>query len=610
MAGKQDISTALKRQLRSGKEYEKLMPAVKCESTPLGEGDTFFTVDQMRAWVEKYRWQTAKLALVLEGQSLQGTIANIYQFLYDHVQYTADGALQQLRSPACTWLQRKTGTDCKSFSVFASSILSNLGIKHAIRQVRQPYFFPDEFTHVYVVVYQDQTKETYSENAPTFVIDATRHQNTEVEYLEKADIFMPKLMHVGLNAPQDERTQRIIENFDSFCHFLLKKGAPEDQVIDLRKAVNYYTSKGFDPRINLVYDGVQVEGIVYPVSLTEYVPYLAIKQAFNSNRVVGLTGLGFSFSDAFSSFSGSTASNSTAVRTTSSSSGSGNANGGIVDAGLDLAAGAIPFGGIIKGILDKLELSKNISNVLKYGLSSWGASLTPEEIKKRFAENCYPWLQKMLSETTMENVDRQLTAIDANLRGNNHLFRTSQHEKAKSTKLANDWAEAETEKLLKEVIDGFNAQFEANNIRVTKRAVKATSSELRNYPIQGFSSGKDLKKAAPDRLNEIDFYVYTVDKSSLKSWNNQQLLQQQNQNNNTPTTTPTTGNTYQPVNSNGGATAGNGNGNGPVVTGQGETKSGNGGIIAAGVGLALLPFLLPMLKGGAKTVSKPAKKAK
>ena len=265
MAGKQDISTALKRQLRSGKEYDKLMPAVKCESTPLGEGDTFFTVDQMRAWIEKFRWQTAKLALLLEGQSLQETIDNIYRFLYDHVQYQADGALQQLRSPACTWASRKEGTDCKSFSVFASSILSNLGVKHFIRQVRQPYFYPEEFTHVYVVVPKDQSKETYSSTAPTFVLDATRHQNTEVQYLEKSDLYMPQLMHVGLNAPQDERTRQIIDNFDAFCNHLLQNGIPVDTVKAIRSQVNKFTSAGQDPSFHIVKEGVVIEGKLFPL---------------------------------------------------------------------------------------------------------------------------------------------------------------------------------------------------------------------------------------------------------------------------------------------------------------------------------------------------------
>lgn len=260
MAEKSDISTALKRKLKAGKEYDKLIPRVSCQETPLGEGDTFYTVDQMRTWIEKYRWQTAKLALKLQGRSLEETVNNIYRFLYDHVQYTADGALQQLRSPACTWAHRKQGTDCKSYSVFASSILLNLGIKHAIRQVRQPYFYPEEFTHVYVVIPVDQSVETISENAPTFVIDATKHQNTEVEYIQKADLVMNKLAHVGLNAPQNERTKNIIENFEKFSKFLIQKGISVATVNAMRQEVNKYTSKGLDPKFNIVDEGLVIQG--------------------------------------------------------------------------------------------------------------------------------------------------------------------------------------------------------------------------------------------------------------------------------------------------------------------------------------------------------------
>jgi len=259
MAETQDISTALKRTLKAGKEYSKLIPRVSCKQTPLGAGDTYYTVDQMRGWIEKFRHQTAKLSLTIEGHTLQETVNNIYQFLYDHVQYTADGALQQLRSPACTWAQRKQGVDCKSFSVFASSLLYNLGIVHAIRQVRQPYFYPEEFTHVYVVVPVDQSKDTISPNAPTFVLDATRHENTEVEFIEKADLHMNKLTHVGLNAPQDERTKNIIENFDKFCNHLIENGIPVATVKEISEQVNLYTSRGLDPKFQIVRDGIKIQ---------------------------------------------------------------------------------------------------------------------------------------------------------------------------------------------------------------------------------------------------------------------------------------------------------------------------------------------------------------
>lgn len=104
-----EISAVLKRNLKDGKEYDKLIPRVKCERTNLGEGDTFNTVDWMKDWIEKFSYQTVKLSPKLKGHTLEETVKNIYDFLYRHVQYTADGQLQQLRSPACIWAQRKEG---------------------------------------------------------------------------------------------------------------------------------------------------------------------------------------------------------------------------------------------------------------------------------------------------------------------------------------------------------------------------------------------------------------------------------------------------------------------------------------------------------------------
>lgn len=592
---KGNISTALKRNLSDGKEYSKLIPPVRCERTRLGEGDTFFTVDAMKDWVEKFSHQTAKLAPLFIGRTLEETVNNIYNFLYNHIQYEADGAEQQLRSPACTWVQRKEGVDCKSFSVFASSILSNLGIKHFIRQIRQPYFFPEEFTHVYVVVPQNQNK---IENSATFVLDATKHQNVESEYLEKVDLKMTKLSHIGLNAPapQDERTNRIVENFEKFSAFLLQKGAPIEAVNQIRGRVSSFTSKGQDPEINVVYGGLKVQGVLIPLQFKEHVPFLAVQQAFGGPKGLGFTsafgrsGLGVSFSNAFSDYSLITS--------------PGLAAGGIVDAGAELAAGAIPFGGLIKGLLDNLGLAANISNVLKYGLSSWGASATPEEMKKRFAEICYPWLQEKLAQTTMDNVDRQLTAIDVNLRGNSQFFKklAENHSRAKSTRLANEWGSQECNRLLTETIDGFNSQLQANGVSATRKQVDAKSSLLAPYPITSFWDRDDIKK---DRYwHDIPYYVYTVDKSSLKSWNTQQMQQQaQPQTGGTPTNTNTNDYTsgYQPTYD---GSAGNVN-QAPAPSSGGS----NMGLIIAGSALVAAPFLLPMIKKGSMKAAVKAKKS-
>ena len=267
MARTQDISVALKRKLEPGKKYDKLIPAVRCATTDLGEGDTFHTVEEMRDWIIKYSWQSARLAPLLNSGNPKQLANNIYRFLHDHVQYTADGALQQISSPACTWRKRKEGVDCKSFSVFASSILTNLGINHAIRQVRQPGYNPDNFTHVYVVIFQDQDQQSYSNDAPTFVIDATRHQNEEVTYLEKSDLMM--LQHVGLNAPDvgASPTSQVEDNFKRFCHFLVENGASVATVQALINEVYYYLNRGVDPEFQIIEHGVSVNGKAFTFQL-------------------------------------------------------------------------------------------------------------------------------------------------------------------------------------------------------------------------------------------------------------------------------------------------------------------------------------------------------
>jgi hypothetical protein len=258
-----DISQALKRQLRTGKEYDKLIPRVNCKPTALGKGDTFFTVDQMKEWIEKYSFQTMALAKKLKGKGLKETVDNIYNFLYNHIQYTADGETQRLLSPACAWKQRHAGLDCKSFSVFASSILLNLGIEHLIRQIKQPGFHPNEFTHVYVVI-------PHKNSSNGFIIDATKHQNVESIYIEKADQIMNKLTHVGLNAPAttDLRTDQIINSFEQFCRFLIEKGVSVDTVNAIRSHVSAFTSVGRDPKFRIYDRGIEVEGRKYPISFT------------------------------------------------------------------------------------------------------------------------------------------------------------------------------------------------------------------------------------------------------------------------------------------------------------------------------------------------------
>lgn len=260
-----EISQPLKRPLQNGARYTGLIPRVSCEATNLGDGsnNTIEGVEFMADWITKYAWQTKKLTqkLLQEGKisktDLQKTVNGIYSFLYRHVQYTADGSLQQLRSPACTWKQRKEGVDCKSYTIFTMSILQNLGITAAIRQVKQPGFYPEQFTHVYVVVPKNQnTKSSY------YVIDATKHTNTEGVFLTAKDKIMSGLKYEGLNAPAPKATAAVsgkaLENFNNFLYGLKDMGFSYITT----KSINSYTqnllSKGFDPYFIFSENGLHI----------------------------------------------------------------------------------------------------------------------------------------------------------------------------------------------------------------------------------------------------------------------------------------------------------------------------------------------------------------
>lgn len=193
-----NIDNLLQRKILGGQEYEPLFPRVSCDKTKLGNGNTFDTVRMIKDMVVQYNHQTTKVAMLLQQSSLKETCDKIYWFLYNHLQYKADGQQQMLRSPACAFKQRVQGVDCKTYSIFASCLLANMGIRHFIRQIKQPSFRPDLYTHVYVIVPLNQ--ETGDIKHGYFIIDGTTSTNREPIHIMAHDTEV-NLPHYGLNAP-------------------------------------------------------------------------------------------------------------------------------------------------------------------------------------------------------------------------------------------------------------------------------------------------------------------------------------------------------------------------------------------------------------------------
>ena len=147
----------------------------------LEDGEVSDTVTLMTGVVLKYLDDTARLAPILRRKSLESTCRAVWDFVYRHIQYKLDKkGVEQLRRPARTWQERKTGVDCDCMSIFVSSVLTNLQIPHSFRVTR---YSQDHWQHVYVAVPDGRGKE--------YIIDGVVSRfNYEKPYSAKMDYPM------------------------------------------------------------------------------------------------------------------------------------------------------------------------------------------------------------------------------------------------------------------------------------------------------------------------------------------------------------------------------------------------------------------------------------
>ena len=250
----ESINASLYRKIRSGKEFEKYFSKAACKPTFLGDGDTKFTLDQMKQWILKYQHHTLKLSKVLKSNNNKSTVQTIWNFLYQHFQYNADGWEQNLRSPFCSWDQRKQGIDCKSYSIFASTLLLNLGIEHSLRRVTQPSS-PNKWSHVYIIIPVNNTN---------LIIDGTTHTNVEVAFVQKDDLKM-KMPHYGLAAALEDtfigtnETELAILNFMEITKEMGLLGVSKETVNDIVSELRLYVEAGKDPMVELTETSITIE---------------------------------------------------------------------------------------------------------------------------------------------------------------------------------------------------------------------------------------------------------------------------------------------------------------------------------------------------------------
>ncbi len=147
------MESRTKRKIKSGLEFEQFFPAANLTNETVKKGASVSdTVKFIPKVVRETLSQTKKIAEHLQGTSLSETCKNIWQFVYEHIAYAKDeDGLEQIRAPARSWHDRFRGVDCDCYTVFISSILTNLKIPHSLRIAK---YHRDYFQHIYPVVHK------------------------------------------------------------------------------------------------------------------------------------------------------------------------------------------------------------------------------------------------------------------------------------------------------------------------------------------------------------------------------------------------------------------------------------------------------------------------
>ena len=136
---------------QNASHYDRLIPLPDADEDVLSD-DIIApkTVGFMWEIINETLWQTKALAQDLKGQNSRETFRNIWIFLHDNIQFRLDDG-EELRSPSRSWYDRKKGVDCDCFTIFACSILINLGYKPIIR-IGGYEDSGGGFSHVYTIM--------------------------------------------------------------------------------------------------------------------------------------------------------------------------------------------------------------------------------------------------------------------------------------------------------------------------------------------------------------------------------------------------------------------------------------------------------------------------
>jgi hypothetical protein len=157
------------------------------------------TMPLIKNKIQRTLHHTKKLAPKLKGATLEQTLRNNWNFIFNHIQYVKDEpGKEQVRSPRRMIHEGKGDCDC--FTVTLSSLLHNQGIPHKLRIMKQNG--KPNWSHIYVIV----PKPT----GGYYTLDPVTHRfNFEAAHTQTKDYPMALEYLDGLAATQACATNNV-----------------------------------------------------------------------------------------------------------------------------------------------------------------------------------------------------------------------------------------------------------------------------------------------------------------------------------------------------------------------------------------------------------------
>ena len=128
--------------------YDAFIDSSDGNKTLVGYGFNKSTLDELKEACKSYK-QVEKLAAHLKADSEAQSAFNVWHWLHCNVNYNYDKAgEEEIRTPARTWADRKTGVDCDCLAVFTACLFICMGYRPLFEIVA--FHNSPQYSHIYV----------------------------------------------------------------------------------------------------------------------------------------------------------------------------------------------------------------------------------------------------------------------------------------------------------------------------------------------------------------------------------------------------------------------------------------------------------------------------